>query len=162
MTTREAWVPQPKATPVGAQVTYNAARNEHVWSFDGFTNEAIELSTVVGQVLTGASTLRIYFRMSSAISGSVVVDVSVEAITPADALNTLSTRSYAAANRATQAVPNSQGVLGVISVALTSRDSMAAGDILTVKIERVANDVGDTAVGDMEVVRVELRDAGTA
>jgi hypothetical protein len=81
-------------------------------------------------------------------SGSLILDVSVMAVTPGDAA-VLDTDSYDTTNTCTLAsIPTTGGHPARISCALTSNDSMAAEDALRVKVCR---NVSDTAATRMNL-----------
>ncbi len=48
------------------------------------------------------------------------------------------------------------GYLDVITCTLTNNDSMAAGDLIKIDVQREVADAADTATGDMEIVGVVL------
>lgn len=110
---------------------------------------------------TGSGTLKadIHYVMASATSGKVDFEVSVEAITPADAVNMNSGTSFDTLNAANQTVPGTAGYLGKLTVTLTNKDSVAAGDYVRLKLERDADDgTDDTASGDARVLLVTIRE----
>lgn len=98
------------------------------------------------------------FVMASATSGCADFEVSVEAVTDADALDLDSASGFDTANALDDvAVPGTAGYLKTASLVLTNHDSSAAGDQLTFMLEREAGT--DGATGDLYVKWVEIRDA---
>lgn len=94
---------------------------------------------------------KIQYAMASATSGKVDFEVSVMAVTDADAQD-LDADSYDAVNAVNDTVPGTAGYLDELSVALANADSVAAGDYVRIKLERDADDgTDDTAAGDCEV-----------
>lgn len=110
---------------------------------------------------TGSGTLKadIHYIMASATSGKVDFEVSVEAFTAADAVDLDAGESFDTLNAANQTVPGTAGYLGVATVTLTNKDSVAAGDYVRLKIERDADDAtDDTASGDARLLQVVVRE----
>lgn len=110
---------------------------------------------------TGSGTLKadIYYKMASATSGKVDFEVAVEAVTAADAVDLDSAESFDTANAANETVPGSAGYLGKLTVTLANKDSVAAGDMVRLKLERDADDgTDDTASGDARVLLVTIRE----
>jgi hypothetical protein len=98
---------------------------------------------------------KIQWAAASATSGAVVWDVRISATTPGDATD-VDTQDFAAANTATTTVPATAGYLAETSVTLTNADSLAAGDLVVVRVARAAADGGDTATGDAELLTVNI------
>lgn len=108
---------------------------------------------------TGTLKADIHYMMASATSGKVDFDVAVEAITAADAVDLDATDSFDTANSADQTVPGTAGYLGVVTVTLTNKDSVAVGDYVRIRLERDADDgTNDTATGDARVLMVVIRE----
>lgn len=129
-----------------------------VLAFDAGTNESAIWSFVAPQGITTPLYAIVHYIMASAVSGDVDVDVSVEAITPGDAVDLDTTDSFDTVNSTDNTtVPGTAGYEDDISVTLTNNDSIAAGDMCRIKVTRDA--VSDTASGDMRVLAVELRDS---
>lgn len=105
----------------------------------------------------GVVKVDVLYAMASATSGNVDFEASVEAITPADAVDTDSASSFDTANGANQTVPGTAGYLGKLSISLTNKDGVAAGDMFRIKLERDADDgTNDTATGDARVYAVTV------
>jgi hypothetical protein len=110
---------------------------------------------------TGSGTLKadLYYMMASATSDKVDFEVSVEAVTAADATDLDAGESFDTANAGNQTVPGTAGYLGVLTITLTNKDSVAAGDYVRLKIERDADDgTDDTASGDARLLLVVVRE----
>jgi hypothetical protein len=131
-------------------------------AFDPATVEAMISKPIqMPAAYTGTGTLKadIHYMMASATSGSVDFEISVEAVTAADALNLNSAESFDSVNANHQTVPGTAGYLGVLTITLTNKDSVAAGDYMRMKLERDADDgTNDTAAGDCRVLGVFLRE----
>lgn len=108
---------------------------------------------------TGSGTLKldIMYAAASATSGKVDFEASVEAITSGDTVDTDAASSFDAVNAANQTVPGTAGYMSVLTITLTNKDSVAAGDMVRLKLERDADDAtDDTATGDINVYSVTL------
>lgn len=130
-----------------------------VLAFDASTDETCYWTAVAPQGLSGTLTLIILYAMASATSGSVYFQAALEAITPGDSVDTDATTSFDTANSGNDAVPGTAGYVDSVSITLTNADSIAAGDLFRLALNRDADHGSDTATGDCYVLAVELRDA---
>lgn len=131
-----------------------------VLAFDAATDETCYWTDVAPQGLTGTLTLYVLYCMASATSGAVIFQAQIEAVTDGDATDLDNTTSFDTANSsAATTVPGTAGYLDVIAITLTNNDSLAAGDLYRISLNRDANNASDTASGDAYVLAVELRDA---
>ncbi len=130
-------------------------------AFDATTDESCDWTFVAPLGLTTPLTAIVHYRMTSATTGSVRVEVLLEAITPGDALDTDASSSFAATNSAGGSVPGTAGYESSISVTLTNNDGVAAGDLCRLRFRRDADGTTgtDDATGDMELLAIELQDA---
>jgi hypothetical protein len=127
-------------------------------AFDAATNETAYWTGIVPQGWTGTITALVHYIMASATSGDVDIDIAVESVTDADAVDLDAGTSFDTANSTDDTtVPGTAGYLDVVSVTLTNNDSSAAGDYIRFSLTRDA--AADTATGDMYVLSVEVRDA---
>lgn len=126
------------------QLAYDAATEEWAtWQFRMPTNYA------------SAPVARLQYKMASATTGAVVWDARIGAVSSGDATD-VDAKGFAAANAATSSVPGTAGHLLEVPVTLTNADSVAAGDLVVVRVARVAADAADTAAGDAELVTVAI------
>lgn len=141
-------------------LTIHATERIMALAFDAATVEGCFWRTIVPQGWTGTLTAVITYCMASATSNKVDFEVSMQAITDADALDIDNATSYDTANGITApTVPGTAGYIDQVSCTLTNNDSSAAGDWVTFKLERDADDgTNDTATGDAYVLSVEIRD----
>ncbi len=161
MATRAVLTPQSAEFPSSnfpELKTINSTERRMVLAFDAGTEETCAWTLVAPQGLTGTLTAVVHFTMASATTGTVQFGVSIEAVTPdSDTLDLDAATGYDTENTGTaQTVPGTAGQLGDQSVTLTNQDSIAAGDLVRVKL---ANKLAGTAAGDVHVHSVELRDA---
>lgn len=132
------------------------AQERFYLAFDASTLETCEWTTVIPAGWTGTITASVIYRMASATSGDVDVDIQVEAISDGDAVDTDSVSSFDTANSVINTtVPATAGYIDVISVTLTNNDSSAAGDLARF---RISFPVAGTASGDIELLGVEIQD----
>jgi len=127
-------------------------------AFDNTVSEKCRSVSFKMPVFAGALTIRIRFAIA-ATTGNVQFRVQCEAITPADALNTSTTRSFASANSSSStSVPGTTFNTKELTIALTNDDSVAAGDTFTFTIDRDVS-VGSNAAGDCYLLEASLEDA---
>lgn len=139
--------------------TIHSTERRQALAFDAATVEGCRWTFAAPQGLTGTIQAVIYYCMASATSGKVDFESSVEAMTPDDALDLDSAASFASANAADETVPGTAGYMSALAITLSNDDSIAAGDLVRLKLERDADDgTNDTASGDCYVLAVEFRD----
>ena len=157
MATRAVFTPLAAEFPSANFPELSQINARPVLGFDAATNESCQWTDVAPQGLTGTLTALVYYVMASATSGDVDVDVSIEAVTDGDAVDLDAVDSFDTINSTDNTtVPGTAGHIDVISVTLTNKDNIAAGDYFRLKLTRDA--ASDTATGDMYVLGVELRD----
>lgn len=144
--------------PSTAHADRGVIQNRDYMAFDASTVEAMYSQAVqMPAAYTGSGTLKadILYAAASATSGKFDFEISVEAITADDAVDTDAGDSFDTANAANETVPGTAGYMSVLTVTLTNKDSVAAGDMFRIKLERDADDgTNDTATGDARVYLV--------
>lgn len=131
---------------------------DHRWEllFDDTTDELCYWTFRLPQDYASAPVLKLQYKMSSATTAEVMIRAAVMAVSDGDAAD-VDTASFDTDNTsAATTVPGTAGHLDEISLTLTNADSMAAGDLVTLRLARDADNVGDDATGDMEVVAASL------
>lgn len=126
-----------------------------VLEFDSATQESAYFTGIVDEnrLLTNGITVRIYWMADTATSGNVRWGVQFEK-TGTD----LDSDSFDTNAQTTSAANGTSGIETVASVAITTIDSLAAGDRYRLKVYRVADDAtNDTMSGDAQLVAVEVR-----
>lgn len=128
--------------------------------FDGSTAEAAVFPGVMPQHYGGTGlTARVHFMMTTGTSGNVVLEGSFERhLVP---LGTdLDADSFDTPVDATAATTAAAGVVYATSLTFTTSqiDSLAAGDSFRFKLRRLPSNAADTTTGDLELLRVELRE----
>ena len=125
--------------------------------FDDTTDETCYWMFVAAQSITGSLNAIVTYRATSATSGTFLPVGAIEAITDGDATDTDSASSFDTDNTPSAfTVPATAGYIDQATITLTNKDSIAAGDYCRLRLFRDVS--GDTAVGDIEVLLVELRD----
>ena len=141
----------PALTPVNGRVAL---------AFDASTDEAAYWCFVCPQGGIGTTlSCVVYYAMASATSGAVYWQAALEAVTPGDSLDLDATTSFDTANSGNGTVPGTAGYMQAITITMTNKDSIAAGDLVWLKLNRDADNASDTATGDALLYRVELRSA---
>jgi len=104
-----------------------------------------------------ALTAKLQYSMASATSGKVDMEVEVMAVSDGDSQD-LDTASFAAVNEIAggTTVPGTAGYLDEISITLSNADSLTAGDLVYIRINRDHDDTDDTAAGDLEMRALSL------
>lgn len=111
---------------------------------------------------SGTLTAKLYY-FTGATSGNISMEVYVEAVTDADTVDLDSASSFDTVNPGSPvatAVPATAGYLDVLSITLTNKDSVAAGDYVRFAVRRDSDDTtNDTAGGDVYLVAMEIQEA---
>lgn len=146
--------------PSSAHADRGAVQNRSYLAFDAGTVEAMYSKAVqMPAAYTGSGTLKadILYAAASATTGKFDFEISVEALTDGDAVDTDSASSFDAVNAGNETVPGTAGYMGVLTITLTNKDSVAAGDMFRIKLERDADDAtDDTATGDARIYAVNV------
>jgi hypothetical protein len=145
--------------PTGDPAAYSSRNGHPCLAYDDTTNEYAIASELMPQHYGGGGvTAYIHYSMASATSGDVDWDVEFERI--GDQQLDIDSDSFAAANSVDNTtVPGTAGNVDVVSVAFTDgadMDSVATGEAFRLRLSRDAS--SDTATGDAEVHRVEIRE----
>ena len=155
MATRAFLMPQ-AAQPVGSafpELNVGAQERQFL-AFDATTNETCDWTFPVPSGWTGTITALIAFRMASATSGDVDLDIQVESI--ADNESTTASSFDTVNSLDNQTVPGTAGLIDILTLTLTNNDSSAAGEMLRIRFNRDA--ASDTAAGDLELFWIEIQD----
>jgi uncharacterized phosphosugar-binding protein len=144
---------QPPATAFATLDTRNSIA---VLDFDDATDESAVFVSIIPEAASLGSGLkiRLHWMATSATSGDVVWDVSLERMT-----TDLDSDSFDTIASGTAAANGTSGILTVTEITLTTIDSVTAGDGYRLKVTRDANNGSDTMTGDAELVLAEVRSA---
>jgi len=124
------------------------------WLFDATTDEHIVCHFVVPQNYVGTPVLVVYYKATSATSGTAAFEVRLSALTSADAAD-MDADAFATVNAGSETVPGTAGYMSALSITLTNADSMAAGDHAIFALNRDVS--ADSVTGDLEVVACDFR-----
>ncbi len=149
--------------PASGGCARGVTQNRPVLAFDAAAQESSRSPAFqMPAAYTGSGTLKvdIHYAMASATSGTVNFEVSVEAITPGDAVDLITTESFDSVNSGSATVPGTAKTLGLMTITLANKDSVAAGDYVRLKVDRDGDDAGsdDSASGDVYVLLVVVRE----
>jgi hypothetical protein len=142
-------------------MTIHSTERRSVLAFDASTDESAMWTFVAPQGISGTMAAVVTYCMASATSGKVDFEVAIEAVSDGDSLDLDASTGYATANTITApTVPGTAGYIDQFSCTLTNDDSIAAGDLVRLKLTRDADDgTNDTATGDCYLLSVEVRDS---
>jgi len=99
--------------------------------------------------------LRLQYAMASATSDKVDWEAEVMAVADGEDIDTASFDSVNEIPGGTT-VPGTAGFLDTVSIPLANNDSMAADELILLRVNRDHDDGDDTATGDAELVSASL------
>jgi hypothetical protein len=144
----------PASAPAAA-----TSRNEHpLLAYDDTTAEKIVFHGVMSRDYGGGNlTIDIDWVAATAVIGGVAWGIEVERIAPTG--QDIDADGFAAQQIGISTTSGTSGVVIRTSIVLTQAeaDSIAAGDVFRLRIERVVADGGDDLNGDAQLLRVGLR-----
>jgi hypothetical protein len=144
---------QPTATAFATLDTRNSIA---VLDFDDAATESAVFVGILPEAASLGSGLIVSLRWmaTTATSGDVRWSVAWERS------NTdLDSDSFDTATAATATANGTSGIVTVTNITCTTIDSLAAGDLFRLRVQRVGGDGADTMTGDAELVAVEIRSA---
>ena len=157
MATRAIFTPYSAEFPATNFPQLLLVNRRPVLGYDATTNETAQWTSVAAVGWTGAVTALLQIMMASATTGDTDWDVSIEAVTPADATDLDAGDSFDTINSTDNTVvPGTVGYMQEISVTCTNKDNIAAGDYYRCRVTRDA--ASDTAAGDAYLLTVRLND----
>ena len=126
-------------------------------AFDAATDEAAFWKFIATNYGSGNLTVTIFWYADTASSGDVIFDVQITAITPNTDSTDVETDSLATANSATDSHLGTTGQrVHSVDVTVSNLDSVAAGDVVFLRLNRDANNASDTMTGDAIVLGVTV------
>ena len=129
------------------------------WLFDDSTDEFIVTSFIVPDNFVSSPVLKVHWKSAADTSGTIGFEVQVSAVGDGDAED-VDAHAFdtAAMNAGTGACPIVAGYLDVISITLTNNDSMAAGDFVTLALNRnVSADTSAVVSADVELIGADFQ-----
>jgi len=154
------FLPANNVPPSSDYATFDTRNGHLVLDFRPDTaNESAIFPGVMPRSYSGGGlTVYIHYAMSTATTGDIDWDVSFERI--GDQQQDIDSDGFAAANSVDNTtVPGTSGNVDIVSVAFTDgadMDSIAVGEAFRMKITR--DGISDTATGDAELLRVEIKE----
>ena len=125
-------------------------------AFDATTQEFVQWQFRLPANYSSSPVIKCIYKMASATSGGVVIEVKVLAVSDGDSTD-VDAATYSTANTSgSLTVPGTAGYIDEISLSLSNVNSWAAGDWVSLLFSRAPADSNDTAAGDMEVIAVSL------
>lgn len=143
--------------PASAYATFDTRNSIAVLDFDAASDESAFAVGVLPEsaVVSSGLKVRIHWLATTATSGNVRWRVAFEKMT-----TDLDADSFDTAAEATGAANGTSGIETITEIAVTTIDSLTAGDIYRLRITRVGTDAtNDTMSGDAELLAVEVRSA---
>jgi len=127
-----------------------------VLDFDDAATETAVFVSILPRsaTITNGLIIELRWMATSATSGNVRWSVAIERCNTdldADSFDT-SVESTAACNA-------TSGIITATSITITTIDSLAAGDLFRLRVQRLGADAADTMTGDAELIAVEVRSA---
>jgi len=130
------------------------------WAFDDTDEEAIvsEETTVPADYAGGTVKGDVHHAMASDATNDVALDLFVECKTPdSDTLDMEAAASWDSANSGTESLGGTTaGDPRVMTITLSNKDSMAAGDLFRIGLRRDCDSANDDASGDLYVFHVDV------
>ncbi len=130
-----------------------AANRMHL-AFQDTTDELIYYQFRLPTGYSSSPVVKFQYAMATATSGTCIWGCDVWALTPDSDAVDIDTESYDTANTQSDTVPGTAGHPAEVSLTLSNVDSMAAGDLVTLRIYRDAS--ADSASGDAELHAISL------
>lgn len=126
-------------------------------AFDAAADEAVFWSFRAVNYASGNLTIDIDWYADTASSGDVVFESQVAAITPNTDTQDVETKTLATLNSVTDShLGTTAQRLHRCTITVTNLDSIAADDIVWLRIARDANNGADTLTGDVILVKVTV------
>lgn len=126
-------------------------------AFDAATDEAAFWKFLAVDYTSGNLTLDLFWYADTATSGNIIWDAQIAAITPDTDTQDVETKAFAAISSVTDSHLGTTGQrLHKATITLSNLDSLAADDIVWLRINRDANNAGDTMAGDAILTLVQL------
>lgn len=127
------------------------------WLFDADADEFIVVGFIVPANFEGgttAPTLEVYYKCVSATSGTAAFEGRVQCVSDGDGAD-VDADAFATVNAGSATVPGTAGYMDVITITLTNRDSMTAGDWCTIALNRDIS--ADSVAADIEFIAADFK-----
>jgi len=125
--------------------------------FDDTVDETGQFHAILPSHYSGGNLVAVVtWTSTSAITGNALLRVEAVRLASGDNLDTLPAAGDS--ENLTLTAPAASGNLVISETASLTVSSLASGDILMLVLTRLATDAGDTLVGDVELLAVEIRE----
>lgn len=143
--------------PASGYATLDTRNSIPVLDFDAASIESAVFSGSMPENYSDATgiTIEIDWTASSATSGNVIWGIGLERGVGQD----IDSDGFASNVTAAGAANGTSGIQTTTSIALTKgaqMDSVVAGDRFRLRLQRIANDGGDTMTGDAELLAIRI------
>ena len=140
--------------------TFDLRNNHPLLDFDDTTDESVDFEGVLPRNYAGGG-LTVYIHYcDEAVAGVLIWQAAFERI--GDGSQDIDSDGFAAAqSSASLTVPATSGNVDIASIAFTDgaqMDSVAVGEAFRLRINRDADNILDTLVGDANLLFVELKE----
>jgi len=142
--------------PASNFATLDTRNSIAVLDFDDASTESAVFVGIMPEAASLGSGLIVSLRWmaTTATSGDVRWSVAWE-----KSNTDLDSDSFDTATAATATTNGTSGIVTVTNITCTTIDSLAAGDLFRLRVQRIGGDGADTMTGDAELVAVEVRSA---
>lgn len=123
--------------------------------FDASQTESILFQFKMPSDYASAPVLKLQYAMASAVADKIDLEVDVMAVADGEDIDSASFDTINEIVGGTT-VPGTAGFVDTISISLTNNDSVAADELVLIRIHRDHDDGDDTATGDLELLSVSL------
>ena len=152
--------PQNASFPSSNAATLDLRNGHPVLDFDDSTDESTIFEAVMPRNYAGGGVTVYIHYADTAIAGVLLWEAAFERV--GDGSQDIDSDGFAATQASGSiTVPATSGNVDIVSIAFTDgaqMDSVAVGETFRLKINRDANNVLDTLVGDAELVAVEIKE----
>ena len=137
--------------------TMSGGAERAAWAFDNAVSQTMRTPMIQMPVFTGALSLKLLIA-SATTSGNVQFRCAIEAVSSLEALNTNTSSSFDTTNTgSSESIPATTFNPKEISIDLTNRDSLVAGEYVTFRVDRDVS-VGSNVAALVFVYAVSLWD----
>lgn len=126
-------------------------------AYDAASDEAAHWTFIADKYGSGNLTINVFWYAATATSGNIVWEAQIAAITADTDTTNIETDTLATLNTVTDSHLGTQGKrLHKAVITLGNLDSIAAGDWVTLRVARDANNASDTMTGDAILTKVQV------
>jgi hypothetical protein len=130
-------------------------------AFDASADEACVAKLKIKNYGSGNITAILTWYADTATTGNVVWGAAIAAITPSTDTQNVETDAFATETTVTGGASGSAQALVNHSITISNLDSVAANDVVFLRVRRIGSNGSDTMSGDAILVAVELQYSDT-